>query len=62
MSDDCGRSPELDAVRELLFPHLPAEDGWRRIDNAFEAQRDEDRWRRVEKIARREQSAGTNGD
>lgn len=53
---DCGRSRELDAVRELLFPRLPADEGWRRIDAAVAGQRDEERWRRIEQIARLEEA------
>jgi hypothetical protein len=45
------RSPELDVVRELLFPRLSVEEGWDRIDAADAAQRDEERWRRIEQIA-----------
>jgi len=29
------RSPELDQVRRLLFPGLPPEVGWARIDSAM---------------------------
>ena len=48
---NCGRSPELDAVRELLFPRLSAQEGWERIEAADAGQRDEGRWRRIEQIA-----------
>jgi hypothetical protein len=58
---DCGRSRELDVVRELLFPHLPAEEGWQRIDAADEGQRDERRWERIEAFARREDATASNG-
>jgi hypothetical protein len=30
------RSPELDQVRKLLFPGLPPEQGWARIDAVME--------------------------
>ena len=53
---NCGRSPELDAVRELLFPRLSAQEGWQRIDEADAGQRDEERWRRIEQIALLEDS------
>ena len=37
MTDDrASRSPELDQVRKLLFPGLPPEQGWARIDAAME--------------------------
>jgi hypothetical protein len=57
---DRGRSRELDVVRELLFPHLPEQEGWRRIDDADQGQRDEERWQRIERIAARE-DPGSNG-
>ena len=53
---NCGRSPELDAVRELLFPRLSAREGWERIDAADAGQRDEERWRRIEQIASLEEA------
>jgi len=34
--DRASRSPELDQVRKLLFPGLPPEQGWARIDAAME--------------------------
>ena len=51
---DCGRSPELDVVRELLFPHLPADEGWERIAAADAGQRNPDTWSRIERYARLE--------
>ena len=37
MTDDrASRSPELDQVRKLLFPELPPDEGWSRIDAAME--------------------------
>jgi len=50
--DDQARSRELDSVRELLFPHLSRDEGWARITAADEGQRDEERWERIERIAR----------
>lgn len=47
--DDLDRSPELDQARRLLFPELPAEEGWARIDAALAGASDE---RRVEAIER----------
>jgi hypothetical protein len=47
--DDNDRSPELDQVRQLLFPDLPADEGWARIDAALAGASDE---RRVEAIER----------
>jgi hypothetical protein len=38
MSDsERGRSPELDQARRILYPDLSPEEGWARIDEAFEA-------------------------
>jgi hypothetical protein len=34
------RSPELDQVRQMLFPGLPEEEGWARIDAAIAGARD----------------------
>jgi len=51
------RSPELDAVRALLFPHLTEREGWARIDAADDRQRDPARWERIEALARREPEA-----
>jgi hypothetical protein len=53
------RSPELDVVRELLFPRLSVEEGWERIDAADSGQRDEERWRRIEQIALLEEALDT---
>jgi hypothetical protein len=33
--DQPSRSAELDRVRKMLFPELPAEEGWARIDAAI---------------------------
>jgi hypothetical protein len=52
---DCGRSPDLVRVREMLFPDLPAEQAWRLIDDAFAGASDPERWSAVEAEARRQQ-------
>ena len=61
---DRGRSRELDVVRELLFPHLSADEGWERIEAADAGQRDEERWNRIERFAQLEDafSAAAAGD
>ena len=53
---DCARSPELDVVRELLFPRLSVEEGWSRIEAADTGQNDEERWARIEQIAQLEEA------
>lgn len=45
------RSPELDQVRRLLFPRLPAEEGWRRVEAALAGAGDEERTKRIEALA-----------
>ena len=45
------RSPELDAVRRLLFPNLTAADGWAQIDRAFSGAADPNRVRAIEECA-----------
>lgn len=45
------RSPELDQVRRLLFPRLPAEDGWARIEGALARASDPARVEAVERLA-----------
>ena len=50
----CGRSPELDRARELLFSHLPADEGWKQIDAAVDGAANDERWERIERIAREE--------
>jgi hypothetical protein len=47
-SGQSGRSPELDKVREMLFPNLPAEEGWARIENALNDAADKERIDRIE--------------
>jgi len=45
------RSPELDAVRRLLFPNLTTADGWERIDRAFSGAADPKRVQAIEECA-----------
>ena len=45
------RSPELDAVRRLLFPNLTTADGWERIDRAFSGAADPKRVSAIEERA-----------
>jgi hypothetical protein len=47
-SGPSGRSPELDRVREMLFPNLPAEEGWARIERAIQDAADKERIDRIE--------------
>ena len=47
-SGPSGRSPELDKVREMLFPNLPAEEGWARIERAIKDAADKDRIDKIE--------------
>jgi hypothetical protein len=49
--DEVGRSPELDRVRQLLFPDLPAEQGWERIEEAFKGAHDPERVEAIERLA-----------
>ena len=51
------RSPELDQVRRLLVPSLPAEEGWARIDGALEGAKDENRIDAIEELAGRDLTA-----
>ena len=46
------RTPELDQVRQMLFPRLSPEDGWARIDKAFERAEDPERIEAVERLVR----------
>jgi hypothetical protein len=51
MSDrEMGRSKELENLRCLLFPNLSREEGWRRIDAAFDAATDSERAERVDRL------------
>ena len=52
---DCGRSPELERVRELLFPDLSPEEGDARVDAALAGAADDERWQRIEELARRQE-------
>jgi len=45
------RSPELDQVRRLLFPTLPPEEGWARIESALAGANDEERIDAIENLA-----------
>jgi hypothetical protein len=45
------RSSELDQVRRLLFPALPPEEGWARIEGALEGAKDEERIEAIEDLA-----------
>jgi hypothetical protein len=55
MSD--GRTPELDQVRRLLFPTLPPEEGWSRIEGALAGATDEERLEAIEELAGRDLTA-----
>ena len=46
------RTPELDQVRRLLFPSLPPEEGWARIEGALAAAKDEERIEAIEELAK----------
>jgi hypothetical protein len=52
-----GRTPELDQVRRLLFPALPAEEGWARIVGALEGAKDDERIDAIEELAGRDLTA-----
>jgi hypothetical protein len=45
------RSPELDQVRRLLFPSLPPEEGWARIEAALRDAKDDERLDAIESLA-----------
>jgi hypothetical protein len=45
------RTPELDQVRRLLFPSLPPEEGWARIEGALDGAKDEERIGAIEELA-----------
>jgi hypothetical protein len=47
------RSPELDEVRRLLFPGLSEDDGWAKIERAFERAADPRTQDTIEAYARR---------
>lgn len=46
-----GRPPELDLVRQMLYPNLPEEEGWARIEAALSGAADPKRWEAIERIA-----------
>ena len=45
------RTPELDQVRRLLFPSLPPDEGWARIEGALAAATDDARIDAIEDLA-----------
>ena len=45
------RTPELDQVRQMLFPRLSPEEGWARIDKVFERAEDPERIEAIERRA-----------
>lgn len=45
------RTRELDQVRRLLFPTLPPEEGWARIEGALAGAKDEERIDAIEELA-----------
>ena len=51
------RTPELDQVRRLLFPGLPPEEGWARIEGALAGAKDEERIDAIEELAGRDLTA-----
>ncbi len=51
------RTPELDQVRRLLFPTLPPEEGWARIEGALAGAKDEERIDAIEELAGRDLTA-----
>jgi hypothetical protein len=52
-AQESDRSPDLEQTRLMLFPHLSREEGWRRIEPAFERAADRDRATRIEQLASR---------
>ena len=51
------RTPELDQVRRLLFPALPPEQGWERIERALAGAKDDERADAIEELAGRDLTA-----
>lgn len=51
------RTPELDRVRRLLFPTLPPEEGWARIEGAVAGAKDEEKIDAIEELAEGELTA-----
>jgi hypothetical protein len=56
--DERGRSPELDQLRQTLFPELSPAEANVEIDAALRGQADSERWQRIEQRARRADLAG----
>jgi hypothetical protein len=48
--DERARSSDLDEVRKLLFPELPPEEGWARIDAAMAGAEDDRRIEAIEEL------------
>jgi hypothetical protein len=48
---EADRSPELDQVRRMLFPQLPPDEGWARIDAAISGAADSQRMAAIERLA-----------
>ena len=48
---EADRSPELDQVRRMLFPQLPPDEGWARIDAAISGAADPQRTAAIERLA-----------
>ena len=55
---DSSHSPELDEVRQMLFPFLTTEAGWAHIDRSIRGAADVERWARIEEVAQRRQLTG----
>ena len=53
------RSPELDEVRRLLFPGLSEDDGWAKIERAFERAADPRKQEAIEAYAQGEPSSSS---
>jgi hypothetical protein len=56
-SNPSRRTPELDQVRRLLFPSLPTEEGWTRIEGALAGATEEERIDAIEELAGRDLTA-----
>jgi hypothetical protein len=52
-----GRSPELDQLRQMLFPELPPEEGWAQVEAAISGASDAERWNRIEQLVAEQQVA-----
>jgi hypothetical protein len=51
------RTPELDQVRRLLFPSLPPEEAWARIEGALDGAKDEERIDAIEELVEGDMTA-----